>query len=49
MEGCSDPWVRESTCEEPNVWYYRRDVLKHCEAFQAVGYDLDNILCQSNP
>ena len=45
------PLVCSVDSEEPTVWsfLYRRDVLEHCEAFQAVGYDLIRFLRHSNP
>ena len=46
-----NPLVCSVDSEEPSVWsfFYRRDVLEHCEAFQAVGYDLNKFLRHSNP
>ena len=56
MEGCSvprleNPHVCSVDSEEPTVWslFYWRDVYEHCEALQAVGYDLNKFLRQSNP
>ena len=45
-----NPLVCSIDSEEPTVWsfFYRRDVLEHCEAFQAVGYDLNKFLRHSN-